>query len=451
MKISRKYMIYTIIGILMLLATITAVSYAFMSTNQTQEESNIITTLDCMDISIKGTNDSLNLKNAYPITDSQGKSQIPYIFDVTNNCNSYVEYYIVMSVMDTSTLTNEDYIKVQLDGNKNLRPSSLEKLEKDNTLLITENTLNNYVLISDTFNGNETHTYNYRMWLNADSNNIWIDETVKNQNLTVKLSIVGVTLNKPDMLVDTLDTDEDSFFLNGPVKRNEIEKIAFVNHTNISEDSISSWDATNNQNNLIKAWHTLNEETNLYTIYIGQKNGVIANTSSSGLFSNLPNIKEINLKELNTRYTEDMSYMFYETATNNTNNIKLIGIEDLNTSSVRYMTNMFSNIKVENLDLSMWNTSNLNQALGMFEGLEANTINLSNWDTDYIQNMNSMFAYSNIENIRLDNWNTPNALKSNMFLETNLPQNIYVKNETIKNWLSNDTNLTEGINIIVID
>ena len=29
----------------MLLATITAVSYAFMSTNQTQEESNIITTL----------------------------------------------------------------------------------------------------------------------------------------------------------------------------------------------------------------------------------------------------------------------------------------------------------------------------------------------------------------------------------------------------------------------
>lgn len=62
MKISRKYMIYTIIGILMLLATITAVSYAFMSTNQTQEESNIITTLDCMDISIKGTNDSLNLK-----------------------------------------------------------------------------------------------------------------------------------------------------------------------------------------------------------------------------------------------------------------------------------------------------------------------------------------------------------------------------------------------------
>ncbi len=439
MELARKYIYYTVGGIVLLVLSITALSYAFLTDEFIQENSNILTTLDCMSVSIESKSESLNLKNSYPLLDKESIKLKPYTFEVTNNCNSYVEYAIALSVINTSSLTNEDYVKVSLNGNKNLKPSTFGELKQENELSILENSFKNYILISDSFSGNQSHTYDFRMWLNGDNNDIWTDQNIKNKNLIVRLSIIGVSKDTPDMLINDFEVDEDSYFFNGPIKRNEIEEIIFTNQ--ITEET-SSWDVSNKQNNMIKAHHVLNEQTGLYQVYIGQEEEVLANIFSSNLFSNIPNLKKLDIVNLNTKYVEDMSYMFYKIKTSN-EELQIIGIENFDTSNVRDMSYMFSDMKVSNLNLNLstWNTSNLKYTTGMFDGYEdeSSTINLSLWDTNYIEDITYMFANSKIKNIRLDEWNYLTTTNNNMFTNSNI-EAIFVKNEAVKSWLNPEGN-----------
>ena len=193
--LSFKYRVYMIIGIIILATVIMGGTYAIFRKVTTQNSTNIVSTLDCVDVSIVGNSNTLNLHNAYPLTYVEAMETQPYRFTVRNNCNTYVKYQIVMSVVNTTTITNREYVKIDLDGltyNKNKKLSEL--IEEPQQGLVGY--LNNYTLVTSAFDGNESHVYNFRMWLNADNEDIWEDETITNQNITVKLSIVGVVQKK---------------------------------------------------------------------------------------------------------------------------------------------------------------------------------------------------------------------------------------------------------------
>ncbi|MDD4796029.1 MAG: hypothetical protein PHG03_05715, partial [Bacilli bacterium] len=197
---AKQYKIYLTIGIIALFTAIFSATYAIFRKSATQTSNNMISTLDCINISITGNTDALSL-TSYPMTDTEGSTQLPYRFTVKNECSTYVEYQIIMSVEQSSTITNKDYIKIDLDGLKSNKRVLLSELTEESQPALT-GYKNNYTLLTNSFNGEKSHVYNFRMWLNGENENIWTDESIKNQSLSVKLSIIGVTKTEPSVLLN---------------------------------------------------------------------------------------------------------------------------------------------------------------------------------------------------------------------------------------------------------
>ena len=419
-KITKKYIIYIILGILLIVGSLTAFTFAYLKTEDIQEEKNIMSTMSCMEVTINGQTEEIKLNNAYPMSEQQGMETMPYTFKVSNKCDTYVEYRIVMSVLSSSTLLNENYIKVSLEGPTVLRPLSLDLLEKESAVIPIENTLNNYVLIKNQFENTEEHTYDFRMWLNQDASEIFEDEDISNKNLKVKLSIIAITTTKPDKL--KLSSNEE-YFLGTTILRDQIESIEFSTEREVPETAIDSWDVSFNNNKSILAWIEQGTEENLYKFTIGQNSGVIANEDSKYLFSNLPNIKVIDLSNLNTRYVTDMSYMFYNIG-ELSENTTIIGLQDLDTSSTIDMSYMFSKSKIDNLDLSLWYNNN-------------------------VVRMNNMFEGTQFQSLRIDKWsNLPNETL-NMFDNILPTSKIFVKDSIVKEKLI--SKVPENIEIITLN
>ncbi|MCL0312173.1 BspA family leucine-rich repeat surface protein [Apilactobacillus sp. TMW 2.2459] len=156
---------------------------------------------------------------------------------------------------------------------------------------------------------------------------------------------------------------------------------------------------------------------------------------SVGIFSNLPNLTEIeNLELLDISDVEDLSYMFSgdhklssvkgtsDWSTSNVKNLSgifkdcfnLSNIDILNwdTSFVENMSDMFKNAKkLDKIDLSNFNTYNVKNMSGMFHGTNFSEIDISNFDTSNVTNMSYMFSDNDqLMSLDLSNFNTSSVL-----------------------------------------
>jgi len=103
-----------IVVIMIVLAVVlVGTSYALWQITLKQTDTNIVTT-GCFRIEFQDNN-PINLQEALPITDEEGKTLIPYEFTLTNTCNSYASYQVNLEVLNNTTMENLDYIKVQYE------------------------------------------------------------------------------------------------------------------------------------------------------------------------------------------------------------------------------------------------------------------------------------------------------------------------------------------------
>ena len=77
------------------------VSYSLWNISTSQDTTNIAET-KCFDLSISSQENSINLDNAYPISNDKGKSLTPYTFTVTNTCDITTQYNINLEVLNSS-------------------------------------------------------------------------------------------------------------------------------------------------------------------------------------------------------------------------------------------------------------------------------------------------------------------------------------------------------------
>ena len=258
-KLTKKYIIYMSLAILILLGLVIGVTYAVFSSTSSQTTSNQMTALSCLDISFTSNNDSITLTNVYPMTDEEGLNTTPYNFTIKNNCSNYVEYYLVASVISTASQLNSSYVKVQLDGNLNLSPTVLTTLNTYATpeSLSSYSILNNYILKSFSLDANESQTMNYRMWLDGTNSSIWTDETVENKTFTIKLSLIGAVKTKPIHLIAKLPANPTGAYSTtntgvtwNPIKAQlEISSLnSGINNINLTNSTVT---ATNLANKII--------------------------------------------------------------------------------------------------------------------------------------------------------------------------------------------------------
>ena len=171
--------ILLLLGGLIGLFLVVGVSYAVWRLYLSQTNtSKILSTCFQMELTDQ---DDINLENSYPITDTEGKSLTPYQFTITNKCDGNAAYQVNLEILNTSTLTNMDYIKVMLDESDPLIMSSYTE-----TTPILSNTTKAYKIKTGTLGARESKSFNVRIWM--DKNTPAIDEVME-KLLEIKVSV----------------------------------------------------------------------------------------------------------------------------------------------------------------------------------------------------------------------------------------------------------------------
>ena len=168
---NKKVKIY--IGLLITVTILIGVTYAYYRLYKTQTNDNVIGTRSCLDTSFTEDTSEIILSDAFPIDDSAGLQEDPFSFTLTNNCDSYVDVQITLyseyRTSTSSTYLKDDYVKVNLSpkgattGTSNIL-SSLSLGDIDTTRKA-------YILEETGLKGNETKSYDLRLWMNSETTN----------------------------------------------------------------------------------------------------------------------------------------------------------------------------------------------------------------------------------------------------------------------------------------
>ena len=195
---------------------ITGVSYAIFTSYSSQSDANTLAA-SCMDLEFNGQNE-INLLNTYPISEGEALEQTPYTFTIKNNCDNYIEYYVIASVISTTNKVDSKYVKVSLLGDNDLNGAVINTLESISTpqSLSKYSISENYILKrGDGISKDESRTFNFRMWLDSSNKDIWTREDIEGKDYQVKISVVGTVKTRPkdDLYVAALiDGVESSTF-----------------------------------------------------------------------------------------------------------------------------------------------------------------------------------------------------------------------------------------------
>ena len=166
-------------------------------------------------------------------------------------------------------------------------------------------------------------------------------------------------------------------FLGGPINREEIESIAFVNNNTVDNNAIGSFDVSENNNGSILAWYTDTDSDGLYEVKIGSSDGlVLTNTNSQFLFMNCINVENFDFSYFSTRGTTSMAAMFSSLYV------------DVNTG-----TPTAEVMKISTLDLSHFDTSLVEDMNDFLRGCHnLTTVDISSFKTNNVKDMSGMFA-----------------------------------------------------------
>ncbi len=194
MEKKKRNILITIVLLIGIIAII-GVSYALWVLNLNQTGQNDIVS-SCFNITFTDKN-NINLQKAYPILDEDGKQLTPYEFTITNTCDSYASFNVNLEVLNTTTLTNNDAVKVMISSK-----TGATETEITTNLLssykTTTKTLDNaktaFNLTTGYLNAKESKTYTLRLWL--DENVGMNTEGVQNAKFSSKVVIVTSYIEK---------------------------------------------------------------------------------------------------------------------------------------------------------------------------------------------------------------------------------------------------------------
>ena len=410
-KLNKKHKIVLIvIGILIITSITVGISYAYWQLTHKQTKNNELAA-GCFEVTFEETGSDIVLTNTFPITDEEGLQKVPYKFKIKNTCTIDAQYNITLNSFGTTNLMADSSIKYAFGLSKKDKLTYEKKIlttasENTNTSNINLNDLiKSYIIGSGYLRVGEEKEFSLYLWMDENVGNDQMNKT-----FSAKIYITNVATNKAPLLANLKATSSigtTGVFLEGPLVKNKIEKLEFVNSNKVPDDAIGSWDVSEQQSGGIMAWYYDSDSNGRYEVYIGQEEGVIANSNSSYLFQNLPYLSSINLASLDISKVTNMSYMFYQTGFSSTVFTLDLG-SDFDTSNVTNMQNMFCETgyssTVFTLDLGdKFDTSKVTNMGSMFAsvGYRSKVFNLDlgkQFDTSKVTNMNGMFGETGYSN-----------------------------------------------------
>ena len=188
----KKKNILIILGILIVLVCVIGVSYAVWQVTLNQTDTNIVTT-GCFKIEFSDVN-PITIDKAYPMTDEEGKSLIPYEFTLTNTCDSEANYYINLeTITNASKKLNEKYLRASLKKKDeevflNNLNSSYINLDK-----VIEESSNAYKLYQGVLTSKEEVTFSLNLWMDNETESL---DEVMNATYEGKITLTATYVPK---------------------------------------------------------------------------------------------------------------------------------------------------------------------------------------------------------------------------------------------------------------
>ena len=184
----NKKTVITVTSIVAVLLVIIGVTYAYWLVTKTQTNQNVISS-GCLDISLTGEKNDIELTEQFPLSDEDGMKLTPYEFTVTNNCTTSVDYQVNLeSIGDSTNAIKAGAIKVALDNNIRLLATG----GTEETTISGAYESNK--LVSGTLPGSSEETeedavtYELRIWIDANA-------PISEQNKTFQ-SKISVTVGQ---------------------------------------------------------------------------------------------------------------------------------------------------------------------------------------------------------------------------------------------------------------
>ncbi len=204
---TKKNIIFLSVSLVLIILLGIGVSYSMWNITTSQDTNNTAYT-ECFDLSISNQENSINLENAYPISNDKGKELTPFSFTVTNTCDITVQYSVNLEVLKDSTLSSK-FIDVMFDGNINLL-SNYDSTDKANSSSIESRKLTTGILKSK-----ESKDYSLRLWIDYDTTLEDLNNEIK--SFKSKIVVVGKPINYDGDIVFNFDYTGDEQTFTAPI------------------------------------------------------------------------------------------------------------------------------------------------------------------------------------------------------------------------------------------
>ena len=168
MKKVKKELILSLSAIVITLTLLISTSYAAFIWSDESDEQKLKASYGDVSIVELSNGEPINLENAFPMSEEEGKSLTPYSFKIHNYSNFdqlvalkiVPDYELINELGASDNLINPKYINVQISG----YPFT--------TIITTLDKLNNGILYENIkLFINRYESFNLRIWLNEDTPN----------------------------------------------------------------------------------------------------------------------------------------------------------------------------------------------------------------------------------------------------------------------------------------
>ena len=401
----NKYKLYMILGIILLVLSITgSLAYYVWSSSTTSIAGNL-----CLPEIYFTGGATINGKLKPVSSKEEGliKEIEVNLHKTCNNDTAVMNLYLSLDLLPTALQENTFVYELYNGNNERISSGNFSDKREGDTITLAEN---------------EIVTSNvsiYTLYIYIDGNR---DNPITMTNQNFRFNIYGEgtgAIYKENVIQNetTTPSSSSSTFLNTEVLRNQIESITIEKTNVVPSDAKYSKDISSKQDGSVMLWYTDKDNNSLYEISIGSENGSVeANTNGNGMFAYLDNVSTLDLSGLDTSNMTSMSRMFL-----NSKSLTNIDVSGFDTSKVISMYEMFRGCSsLANIDVSSFNTGAVTDMQRMFcNCFLLINLNLSNFDTSKVVNMYEMFFGCNsLTNLDITNFNTSNLVNmSEMFFD----------------------------------
>ena len=365
----KKQIIIALLLVALLCLTF-GVSFAFFTYMKQGSTINSITTgnLTFYYDEKEAIGNGIQLTNSLPTSDDVGKGMMGsnQVFDfqvVADAVGEDIFYEVTMDKQESSTLSG-NHVKVYLTTIEgSLEQEVANSMSGGEVKTYTEydttevKDAKGKTLYQENIpNGISDYEKNFRlrMWISEDATSVvggkW---AYSEKEFSIKVNVYANPETEKLPVMKNGFSAKEGFYADE--YRTNVATITVSDHISIPESGVvAQWDMSEEANGSVMAWVTTNEENSeFYDLVIAGEGGVAINQNATEFFREFINLKEANLKQLDTSEVSYMDYMFFDCSS-----LTSLDLSNFDTSQVTNMGGMFDlSTSLTSLDLSSFDFS----------------------------------------------------------------------------------------------